>query len=165
MLDFPPSNCCRWSYGEPSEPGFSWCAKPVARSGGAWCEEHLERVRQQRVVALPARIEEPMPQPEPKDPYLILRIPRNKLDIVEPAPRTGRLELAPLDLIEVVALANPKKPRTRAWDSFAQYYRNAPITVAEYRLRVGLSHANTCLRYDLERGYIRLFKKTPTPLT
>ncbi len=35
---------CQWIDGDPLQPGWSFCEKPVRAVDEVWCEEHYERV-------------------------------------------------------------------------------------------------------------------------
>jgi len=37
---------CQWIEGDPLEPGWSFCDKPVRQVDESWCQEHYERVYQ-----------------------------------------------------------------------------------------------------------------------
>jgi hypothetical protein len=51
---------CQWIDGDPLQPGWDYCGKPVMQPGMAWCREHYERVYQfERNAANTARAPAP----------------------------------------------------------------------------------------------------------
>jgi GcrA cell cycle regulator len=41
QLEFPPSGCCVWLFGDPGDAGFHWCGDPAAGLGLPYCARHM----------------------------------------------------------------------------------------------------------------------------